>query len=637
MDLFDGKPDAAHAPYFGELKVELELSEPEYRIGVDQEHIASMEAMHEEIYFGTLHFFDVLGRYARGRALDYPGRVIPIVRPKADGAPGRATITFTGFGSPHPAVRVSYRERGGRTGDIEREIPKIAVERPSALGAMVRAGRDGLERLDLRIKVDTERDERDVLVQRTRADRVDAQILSAEQVDAAIGHLGRLRRAGLYVDALAYHDLGALRLTAGWAHDPEAASERIVSLDTGGRPAPFPDIRRLLPAGYRHTAGPIVQWETPIPPPEAYELLARMSVFPEATVYKVGESYLGKDVWAMDLMPPIQASHWSQAKLTTLKPTVIYSARQHANEVSSTSHVLKLAELLLTDPDYRTKLNKVNVVIHPITNADGAQLAYDLQKITPNHMLHAGYLGSLGVDMTSAQWESDPVYPESGIRPKLWRTWLPDIFLNPHGYPSHEWVQIFSEYAGWVRNRVTESRDWWTMRGWFVPGFGYLDDPRYPRHKEAAFRIRELITTHINDAPEVRALNERAYARYRRYGFDHDDENFKLDFTNGVLIYSAIKGAKASPGSSDFVARNPNVTIWFGSTEAPDETARGEWMALVATAGLQWDKAVLAYLLEGAHEVERKGEAFWGGVSLSMNRPRPPKPPEKTDTTRTRN
>jgi len=30
-------------------------------------------------------------------------------------------------------------------------------------------------------------------------------------------------------------------------------------------------------------------------------------------------------------------------------------------------------------------------------------------------------------------------------------------------------------------------------------------------------------------------------------------------------------------------------------------------------------------------------EAFWGGVSLSMNRPRPPKPPEKTDTTRTRN
>ena len=156
----------------------------------------------------------------------------------------------------------------------------------------------------------------------------------------------------------------------------------------------------------------------------------------------------------MDLMPPVDASHWSQAKQTTLKPTIVYSARQHANEVSSTSHVLRMAELLLTDPAYRDKLNKVNVVIHPITNADGAQLAYDLQKINPTYMLHAGYLGALGVDVTNAQWDADPIYPESGIRPKIWRTWLPDIFLNPHGYPSHEWVQMFSEYAAWVRTRV---------------------------------------------------------------------------------------------------------------------------------------------------------------------------------------
>ena len=45
--------------------------------------------------------------------------------------------------------------------------------------------------------------------------------------------------------------------------------------------------------------------------------------------------------------------------------------------------MLRLAELLLTDPSYREKLNKVNVVIHPITNPDGAQLAYDLQKDNP--------------------------------------------------------------------------------------------------------------------------------------------------------------------------------------------------------------------------------------------------------------
>jgi hypothetical protein len=351
-----------------------------------------------------------------------------------------------------------------------------------------------------------------------------------------------------------------------------------------------------------------------------------MSTFPEATVYKAGSTYLGRDVWAMDLMSPIEATHWSHAKATTLKPTVIYSARQHANEVSATSHVLKLAELLLTDPEYREKLKKVNVVIHPITNPDGAQLAYDLYKITPYFMLHAGYLGSLGVDVTSSQWDSDPVYPEARVRPKLWSTWLPDIFLNPHGYPSHEWVQLFSEYAGWVRNRVTESRGWWGMRGWFMPGFSYLDDPRYPRHKEAAFEIRDRITRAINSVPELRDLNQRAYARYRRYGFDQDPENFKLDFSDDVLIYTAIKGSRASSGNSSFMRRQPKITIWSGTTEAPDETAQGDWMKLVATAGLQWDSALLDYLVEGNHTIERNHSAFFDGVSLSMNRPRPPKP-----------
>jgi hypothetical protein len=350
-----------------------------------------------------------------------------------------------------------------------------------------------------------------------------------------------------------------------------------------------------------------------------------MSAFKEASVYKVGNSYLGKDVWAMDLMPPIQASHWSQAKQTTMKPTIVYSARQHANEVSSTSHVLKMAELLLTDPTYREKLNKVNVVIHPITNADGAQLAYDLQKINPTHMLHAGYLGSLGVDVTSAQWDPDPIYPESGIRPKIWRTWLPDIFLNPHGYPSHEWVQLFSEYAAWVRTRSVETRDYWTMRGWWMPGFGWLDDARYPRHKDEQMKLLNMITEYVKAAPATVALNERAYNRYQRYSFDFDQKNFKLDFTNGVLIYKAIKGARANPQSPDFMTRQPNVTIWDGVTEAPDETARGDWMKLVANAGLQWDKAILEYLVTGHHEVERKVDPFWSGVSLSMNRPRPPK------------
>jgi hypothetical protein len=629
MRLEKGKPEADRAPFFGELTVDVSLSEPNYMLGIDKEQIASLDSLHEDIYFGTLHFFDVLGRYATGRPLNYPGRVIPIMRPKGDGRAGRAKITLTGFGSSRPQVVIDYVEKGGTKGTHELDVPKVAVERPSATAAIVREGRDGLEALTLHLKVDSERDERDALIIRARAQRVDAQIMSAAQASAMLGHLGTLRAAGLYRDALAYHDLGSLNLVAHWSHDPTATTQQSFVLPPDGAPAAFPDIRRLLPAGYRHAGEPIVQWDTPIPPSEANEMLAKMATtFPQATAYKVGQSYLGKEIWAMDVMPPLEASHWSTGKATTLKPTVVYSARQHANEVSSTSHTLKLAELLLTDPEFQRALNRVNVVFHPITNPDGAQLAYDLYRITPDYMLHAGYLGSLGVDVTSGQWEQDPIYPESTIRADIWRDWRPDIFLNPHGYPSHEWVMLFSEYAGWVRNRVTEARDWWGMRGWFTPGFGYVDDPKFPRHKEAAFEIRDRFSRAINAAPDVRALNERGYARYRRYGHAFDPDNFKLDFTNDVLIYSAIKGSRQSATSPDFMSRNPNVTIWTGSTEAPDETAHGDWMKLVATAGLEWDKAILDYLVDGNHQIERKEDAFSGGVSLSIHRPRPPKPPD---------
>jgi len=630
MALGKGKPRPEDAPFFGELTVDLTMSEPEYRLPVDEEQISTMEALHEEIYFNTLHFFDVMGRFTRGASLAYPGRVIPLVHAKADGKPGRAKISVTGFDAPRPSVVVEYVERDGRKGEARLDIPKIAVDRPQTLAAAVRDGRDGVERLDLRVKVDTEKDEREELVKRTDETRVDRTMLSAEQVSAVLGNLGRLRAAGLYRDALAFHDLGGLRITAGWEHESQPATEVVATVEPNGAPSPFPDIRKAGAPGLQ-PGDPLVQWDTPIPPSEAYEILAKMSAFKEATVYKVGQSYLGKDVWAMDLMPPVTASHWSHAKQTTMKPTIVYSARQHANEVSSTSHVLKLAELLLTDPVYREKLNKVNVVIHPITNADGAQLAYDLQKVNPTHMLHAGYLGSLGVDVTSAQWDPDPLYPESGIRPKIWRTWLPDIFLNPHGYPSHEWVQIFSEYAAWVRTRSVETRDYWTMRGWWMPGFAWLDDARYPRHKAEQMKLLDMITEYAKAAPGTVALNARAYDRYKRYSFDFDQKNFKLDFTNGVLIYKSVKGARANPQSQDFMTRQPNVTIWEGVTEAPDETARGDWLKLVANAGLQWDKGILEYLVQGRHEVERKVDMFWNGVTLTMNRPRPPKPGKTAD------
>ncbi len=215
-----------------------------------------MEALHEEIYFNTLHFFDVMGRFTRGAGLAYPGRVIPLVHAKADGKPGRAKISVTGFDAARPSVVVEYVERDGRAGEARLDIPKVAVDRPQTLAALVRAGRDGIERLDLRVKVDTEKDERDELVKRADELRVDRTIMSAEQVAR-----GRRQPRPAARRPASTATRSRIRISAACA-SPPAGSTRARparklsrrSIRTA-RPAPLPDIRKAAPPVAAAAAG----------------------------------------------------------------------------------------------------------------------------------------------------------------------------------------------------------------------------------------------------------------------------------------------------------------------------------------------------------------------------------------------
>src|SRR5206468_8875664 len=143
-----------------------------------------------------------------------------------------------GFDAPRPSVVIEYTERTGERNlvkEIKLDVPRITVDRPQTLGALVRAGRDGIERLDLRVKVDSDKDEHDELVKRAAEERVDRSVISAQQVTAVLANLARLRAAGLYRDALAYHDLGSLHVTIGSEHDSRPGTDLIASVE-GGSP-----------------------------------------------------------------------------------------------------------------------------------------------------------------------------------------------------------------------------------------------------------------------------------------------------------------------------------------------------------------------------------------------------------------
>jgi hypothetical protein len=85
--------------------IDLELSEPDHRIGVDEEVISSLEALHEDIYFETLTLFDLIGgRWGVG-SLDHAGRILPWIRQTRSPGAGTARISVHRQGARRARAR----------------------------------------------------------------------------------------------------------------------------------------------------------------------------------------------------------------------------------------------------------------------------------------------------------------------------------------------------------------------------------------------------------------------------------------------------------------------------------------------------------------------------------------------------
>ena len=633
----EGKPRVEFQPLFDTLKVSIKMSEPDYQIGIEQERISSLEGVQEDTFFNTENFFYMLGDLLAEGRMDYQGRIIPVSYPSRDGEDGEVHIEFYAKDAGFPKVRLAWKNEGE---SVEHEKTRALAAVPSAghmrlVAARLLSGKDGVDSLTWRMPVDFKKynyDEWIVLAERSRVDRT---ISSSDQAVGQIEWLQKMHAAGLYSDSLSYPHLGGLgfefELPVPMNAPEHAKKEIVISQLAVVHPATKrPMIADLKPTPLDGT-GHFVQWDNPISPEEEEHLLSRLGTYPGVDVYWMGRTYLGRNIWAADMTLPTPSALISMPKATTTKATIIYSGRQHANEVSSTSHLMRLGEELVLDPNRRASLNKVNVVLHPITNVDGAELSIDLAKTSPHNMLHPGYHASLTADVTTAQNEEFPIYPESATRRLLWNAWLPDAFLNPHGYPTHEWVQPFSEYSAWITNRMgaETGRTNWVPRGWFT-SLGFLGDDEHPQSRTVTYALREKIVGEMAKTPGVLEMNAHENERYER--FQHwDEESYQQPIYKGVRINMALKGqdggargnSGASVGIGGLMVRYPEITYDDGYTEAPDETAYGDFLRLVASAGLAYDHAHLDYLTEGKLNVKRTQKDAAEGVTWQTERKRP--------------
>jgi hypothetical protein len=644
MQQAHGELRPEYLPPFDTLKLDIHMSEPDYNLDLDKERISSLEALQEDTFYSTGAFFAMMGDLESGRPINYTGRVIPVVHPSEDGKDGRVHIEFYTKAAANPLVRLSWADAAGKRHEQERNLPPITGEmQPRLVAARVKSGEPGIERLTWSLPADFSKDQYDDWLKLEAQDQVDRSIFSVEQARGQLHWLEQMHAAGVYADDVAYPHIQTMAMEFDLPLEPNAKIDTPALREFAEWKIPSPRTPRPMISDIKKIdATPFVQWDEPISPAENAAILARLATYPGVSVYWMGRSYLGENIWAADMVLPSPSVLRSVAKETTIKPVIVYSGRQHANEVSSTSHILKLAEQLATDPAKHDLLKKVNVVLHPITNPDGAQLSVDLAKITPDNMLHPGYHGSLSADVSAGQSETDPIYPESRTRRQLIEAWLPDAFLNPHGYPSHEWVQPFSEYSGWSQSRqgANAGRAWWIPRGWFT-SMSYLRDDTHPYSKMVSFALRDRIVEAERTAPGLLALEDRMNSRYERYGQRWQPRDMFQPIVNGIRIYMALKGsagrggtaaagggeggaqAAPAPGSGGVSGISPDITWDSAYTEAPDETAHGDYLKLVSGAGLAFDYVHLNFLVEGDQRVTRTEREAAGTVQWRVERARP--------------
>ena len=145
--------------------------------------------------------------------------------------------------------------------------------------------------------------------------------------------------------------------------------------------------------------------------------------------------------------------------------------------------------------------------------------------------------------------------------------------------------------------------------------------------------MRDRIVDNMAKTPGILELNARMNDRYARFQ-KFDESAYQQPIYKGTRIYMALKGAKPAKESEaldSFLMRYPDITYDDGYTEAPDETAYGSFLHLVASAGLAYDRAHLEYFTQGKYKITHTQKDYFDGVQWSVDRDRPVLPPNMSD------
>lgn len=576
------EPTFARQPYFKKLTAELWLSEPDFRLGLDEEIISSPEALHDELYFDTLDFLRGLTKFP-GEEVELPedasrssapGNVFPLIHTREGGQP-EIRLRLEDFSSLKPVMTIKWQVADQPPAQQTFEFKPLKSKSLRLNELVYNASRDVLDSVGLEVQLENE---------------ADYKLLSD-----LLDRFTELQDSRVEQEAFSYPGVEKIRIKI--VHQNLFVEKTINVLPVKEKePAAISD----LP----------VPTDRILSPEECWKLALSLKKYPALHPYEAGRSFEGQPVPVIEAYLPA-GKYISRPRLITFKPVLYLLARQHANEVSSTNYSLKFAELLGRDFSYQQLLKKINVVIEPLENPDGARLALELMKNEPFHSLHAGRYSALGVDIGYQVGLSQPILPEARVRAQIMKDWQPDIFLNLHGYPSHEWVQLFSGYSPYL------FRDYWIPKGWFA----YLRQVNldvFGPYKTAAEELKKTLIQEMNADPRIKETNRRLYRRYERWAKRWSP------FVSPLEIYDGLNLFARRQSSQETRLTPKNQMTWLEETpEVMDETATGSWLQFLCEQGLVYLRAHAKYLSQGNFKLAVIEEEANDRIRVEFYRSRP--------------
>lgn len=546
----EGEIRADMQPFFQKLSLEVWASEPDYRTGSREDMISSLDALHEDMYFVGSDYFKNYGIEKTGGLFDAPGLILPEIH-KKEGA---------------PSFRAALYER-------QREEACILCDGETIVSQK--------ERKQVSLRISGICNNNGKLAVRISVTGVPEKVIAS---------YAELFTEGVLFGSKEMEECYLLQ----FAGESGTVYEAKVPPKTCGNVKSIEDIEL-------HEKE-LIGYDT------CMEIIEELKNVKGIKIFQTAWSYQGRKLYGIWLEPQYEG-YLSMTKRLSRCPSEIINARHHANEVSSTNAAFLLLKKLLTEDACRELPEKLNLVIVPMENTDGAALHYELQREHPYWKFHVARFNAVGKEFYHDHFRQDTIHREAMGLTRLFEKFVPDIITDNHGVPSHEWEQQFSGYTS------PSYKGFWLPRSLLYGYFWYVTDEKYKGNYPVNQKMEDVIADKIAEDEEMTAWNKEWSAQFEKYAHAWMPKLFPADYYKNMIDYWI-------PFAYDKNHRYPSIRFpWITTvaytSEVADETAQGEYLNLCARAHVAHDEATIRMLTEAEHIFRcecgsRDGQIFAG-------------------------